>query len=64
MKKSNAMIQQILALNKQGVSIRKISRALKLSRNTVRGYIRDADQPAIEVQEGSPGVQRWDQVFP
>jgi transposase len=64
MKKSKAMIQQILAMHKQGVSIRNISRALKLSRNTVRGYIRDADQPAIEVPEGNPGVQRWDQMFP
>jgi DNA-binding NarL/FixJ family response regulator len=41
MKKSKAMIDQILSMHKQGVSIRKIARALGLSRNTVRGHVRE-----------------------
>ena len=66
MKISNAMIEQILSMHKQGVSIRKISRALDLSRNTIRAYLRESAKPlpamAPEVEQAAPS--RWDLHFP
>jgi len=64
MKKSKAMIDQILAMHKQGVSIRKIARALGLSRNTVRGYVRvkvPLDKEAVPIEKP---LNSWDLDFP
>lgn len=60
------MIEQILSMHKQGVSIRKISRALDLSRNTIRAYLREATKPATNMTpEVEPaGPSRWDLNFP
>jgi len=37
--------QQVKALRAKGVSIKKIARKLKLSKNTVRKYLRIPDPP-------------------
>ena len=60
------MINQILAMHKQGVSIRKISRGLGLSRNTVRNYLRDELKPkGSEIEESeTPTSPKWDLNFP
>lgn len=47
--KSRAMIDQILAMHQSGHPIRKISKALGISRNTVRRYLRQADDPGATV---------------
>lgn len=65
MKLSKAMIEQILSMHKQGVSIRKISRSLGLSRNTIRGYLREgASIPVTETPAAQPVSNRWDADFP
>lgn len=60
------MIEQILSMHKQGVSIRKISRALDLSRNTIRAYLREAVKPVVEASPAveQTGPSRWDLNFP
>lgn len=42
--KCAAMIDQILSMNQSGHPIRKIARALGVSRNTVRAYLRQAEK--------------------
>lgn len=64
MKKSKAMINQILAMHKQGVSIRKIARALGLSRNTVRGYVRADSFVDNDTVKSEKPVASWDLDFP
>jgi transposase len=64
MKKSKAMIDQILAMHKQGVSIRKIARALGLSRNTVRGYVRVKAPSDKEIVPSEKPLSSWDLDFP
>lgn len=60
------MIEQILSMHKQGVSIRKISLALKLSRNTIRSYLRESlRMPNTEEPEAqASAADRWDLNFP
>lgn len=43
--------QQVKALKAQGVSIKKIARTLKLSKNTVRKYLRSPDPPHFNARE-------------
>lgn len=64
-KLSKAMIEQILSMHKQGVSIRKISRALALSRNTIRAYLRESAKPGVEeIPLSEVPSHRWDLHFP
>lgn len=69
LRKSKKMIEQILLMASQGHKLRKISRSLGISRNTVRRYLREAavassgeksqDQPAITAARPS-----WALVLP
>jgi len=43
--------QQVRTLRVQGVSIKKIARKLKLSKNTVRKYLRSDDPPEFKARE-------------
>ncbi|HAM51456.1 MAG TPA: IS21 family transposase [Nitrospiraceae bacterium] len=43
--------QQVKALRAQGVSIKKIARKLKLSKNTVRKYLRSPEPPQFKTRE-------------
>ena len=43
--------QQVKTLRVQGVSIKKIARKLKLSKNTVRKYLRSDDPPEFKARE-------------
>jgi transposase len=43
--------QQVKALKTQGVSIKKIARKLKLSKNTVRKYLRSSEPPYFKARE-------------
>ncbi len=43
--------QQVKTLRCDGVSIKKIARRLKLSKNTVRKYLRSSDPPEFNVRE-------------
>ncbi len=43
--------QQVKALRAQGKSIKKISRVLKISKNTVRKYLRSSHPPVFKVPE-------------
>ncbi len=43
--------QQVKALKAQGVSIKKIGRKLKLSKNTVRKYLRSPEPPCFKARE-------------
>ncbi len=43
--------QQVKALKTQGVSIKKIARKLKLSKNTVRKYLRSPEPPCFKARE-------------
>lgn len=43
--------QQVKALRTQGVSIKKISRQLKLSKNTVRKYLRSTEPPEFKARQ-------------
>ena len=48
-KVSKKMQDQVLELQRQGKKIRKIARALKLSRNTVRRILRESEEtPAVK----------------
>ncbi|MFN3481168.1 MAG: IS21 family transposase [Thermodesulfovibrionales bacterium] len=42
--------QQVKALRTQGLSIKKISRQLKMSRNTVRKYLRSSEPPCFKAR--------------
>jgi transposase len=56
------MIDQILKLQALGHSIRKIAKSLGLSRNTVRRYVRDAEEAAsrnAEVHKSEPAKPLW-----
>jgi len=43
--------QQVKALKRQGVSIKKIEKLMKLSKNTVRKYLRSSDTPYFKTRE-------------
>jgi transposase len=43
--------QQVKALKSQGVSIKKITRKLKLSKNTVKKYLRSVEPPQFKARE-------------
>lgn len=43
--------QQVKALKGQGVSIKKIARRLKISKNTVRKYLRSSEPPRFKARE-------------
>ncbi|MDR3713339.1 MAG: IS21 family transposase [Puia sp.] len=43
--------QQVKALKAQGISIKKTARRLKLSKNTVRKYLRSAEPPCFKSRE-------------
>ena len=43
--------QQVKALRAKGVSIKKIARKLKLSKNTVRKYLRSPDPPQFKARQ-------------
>lgn len=43
--------QQVKALKAQGVSIKKIARKLKLSKNTVRKYLRSSEPPCFKARQ-------------
>ena len=45
------MWQQVKALRAQGFHVKQIARRLKLSRNTVRKYLRSADPPEFHTRE-------------
>lgn len=64
---STAMQNQVLALKAQGKGVRAISRALQLSRNTVRGILRQpvvsvSPAPEIALVEGWIKAVDWDEV--
>lgn len=43
--------QQVKALRSQGVSIKKIANKLKLSKNTVRKYLRSSEPPQFKARQ-------------
>ncbi len=43
--------QQVKALKTQGVSIKKIARKMKLSKNTVRKYLRSSEPPCFKARQ-------------
>jgi len=53
---------EIRVLARQGRSIRQIARELRVSRNTVRRYLREEEAPAVRAAGGATdearGVQR------
>ncbi len=51
--------QQVKALKAQGVSIKKIARKLKLSKNTVRKYLRSLDPPQFKTREYEKVVEPY-----
>jgi len=43
--------QQVKVLRAEGVSIKKIAKTLKISKNTVRKYLRDPNPPNFKARK-------------
>ncbi|MCL5237390.1 MAG: helix-turn-helix domain-containing protein [Nitrospirae bacterium] len=54
--------QQVKALKTQGVSIKKIARKLKLSKNTVRKYLRSPEPPCFKAREYEKLLDPYEEV--
>lgn len=53
-------VMEIRILLKQGKSIRGIAQELGVSRNTVRKYLRNSDEPVYRRRENTSGYCTWD----
>lgn len=53
--------QQVKALRAQGVSIKKIARQLKLSKNTVRKYLRSSEPPCFKARHYSGLLDQYEE---
>ncbi len=61
-RKSEAMKEQVKGLAAQGVSIRKIARSLKISKNTVKSILRNTVEPHAKIGPGWCHSIGWDEV--
>lgn len=53
--------QQVKALRAEGVSIKKIARVLKISKNTVRKYLRDQNPPQFNARKYEKELDKYQQ---
>jgi transcriptional regulator with XRE-family HTH domain len=51
--------QQVKALRAKGVSIKKIARRLKLSKNTLRKYLRSLGPPHLKARQYEKMLERY-----
>lgn len=54
------MWQRVKALKLQGITIKEITRQLKLSRNTVRKYLRSNDAPSFSHRRTEKGLDKYE----
>jgi len=53
--------QQVKVLRAEGVSIKKIAKTLKISKNTVRKYLRDPNPPNFKARKYEKELDKYEQ---